>query len=76
MIFMKAILALSLVAFALAIPAAQPQACPSSPTLAEFCYSIAATGLSANDSGVVLYNIYFQYCAVIVGLLPPPPPCL
>ncbi|KAH9169108.1 hypothetical protein EDB89DRAFT_1987274 [Lactarius sanguifluus] len=74
MTFMRAILALSLATFALAVPVTQPQVCPTNPTLAEFCLSIAATGLSAtNDFGVVfLYNIYFQYCAVIVGLLPPP----
>ncbi|KAH9029156.1 hypothetical protein EDB85DRAFT_1546400 [Lactarius pseudohatsudake] len=80
MMFMKTILALSLAAFALAVPATQPQVCPSNLTLAEFCFSasFAATGLSATNDSVVaaFYNVYFQYCAVIVGLLPPPPPCL
>ncbi|KAH8992982.1 hypothetical protein EDB92DRAFT_1944937 [Lactarius akahatsu] len=70
--FMKIILALSLAAFTLAVPVTQPQVCSSNPTLAEFCLSIAATGLSAtNDEVAFLYIIYLEYCAVIVGLPPP-----
>lgn len=71
MMFMKTILALSLAAFALAVPVTQPQVCPSNPTLDEFCLSIAAIGLAPDGD---LYTIYLQYCAVILGL--PPPPCL